>query len=141
MNIGIVGSRRRNTDEDKHMLEEVFSCLVDKDTVVVSGGCKKGGDKFAEELAETYNVPILLHLPDKSKLPRNPQRWHFAEINYERNQWIARDSDILIALVACDRKGGTEDTIKHFIKTYKKPRKNLIIITKAGVEKPYGFDI
>ena len=31
---------------------------------------------------------------------------------FYRNTFIARDSDILIALVAEDRKGGTEDTLK-----------------------------
>jgi len=32
------------------------------------------------------------------------------------NTYIARDSDILIACVSKDRKGGTEDTIKKYLK-------------------------
>jgi len=42
-----------------------------------------------------------------------------------RNTYIARDSDVLIACVADDRIGGTEDTIRKYLKTGKT---NLIII-------------
>ena len=48
-------------------------------------------------------------------MKKNP-RWAYAEINYARNTLIARDADELIAVVAEDRKGGTEDTIKKFLK-------------------------
>jgi predicted Rossmann fold nucleotide-binding protein DprA/Smf involved in DNA uptake len=38
---------------------------------------------------------------------------------YRRNKLIAEESDILIALVAKDRKGGTEHTIKEMLKLNK----------------------
>lgn len=124
--IGIVGSRRRNEVEDFLKVETALKVYfsVYPEITVVSGGCKKGADKFAEDLIEKYNLPKIIHLPDKSKLDpillkKNP-RAAYAIINYERNTLIANDSDILIACVAFDRKGGTEDTIKKYIKMGKK---------------------
>lgn len=138
MHVGIIGSRSRNTNQDKKQVEQVLLKLLEQHgrVTIVSGGCPKGGDKFAEELAHKYQLPIIIHLPDKSKLPANPQSWHFAQINYKRNQWIARNSAILIALVANDRKGGTENTIYHFIKTYKKDISSMYIL-----ENERGFDL
>ena len=110
--IGIVGSRRRNTQSDfnkvKQTLElvmEDFDLTVD-DTMLCSGGCPKGADRFAEEIAKEYGMAILIHYP----------RWrsHGKIAGLLRNTEIANDSDILIACVAGDRKGGTEDTIKKF---------------------------
>ena len=144
MNIGIIGSRRRNTPQDKSQVElallDLFIEQANNVFTIVSGGCPKGGDRFAEELAALYKIPAIIHYPDKSLLPPNPQRWHFAEINYARNSLIARDSDILIALVADDRKGGTEDTIKHFLYTWRKPKECLILLRTPGlVEEGFGL--
>jgi len=117
--IGIVGSRRRDSKADLEVCRKVFLSVYEEGDIIVSGGCKQGGDRFAEIFIKEYNIPedkVIIHYPDKSKLDpekmkRNP-RWAYAEINYARNTLIARDSDILIAVVAEDRKGGTEDTIK-----------------------------
>lgn len=117
MKIGIVGSRRRNEPEDLDILVEFLSKFdLDGDVQFVSGGCPKGADFFAEVIAKSTGIPITIHYPDKSQLPENPKRRDFAQINFERNTLIARDSDILVALVAPDRKGGTEDTIRKFKK-------------------------
>jgi len=71
-----------------------------------------------------------IHFPNEDDLDpvilrKNP-RAAWAIINYARNKLIARDADILIAVVAADRKGGTEDTIKHFRKKFGKTEKQLI---------------
>lgn len=116
MNIGIIGSRRRDTEADLDILIKFLSNMNMDNVTFVSGGCPKGGDKFAEQIASNLRIPIIIHYPDKSTLPVNPQRWDFARINYERNTLIARDADILVALVAFDRKGGTEDTIRKYLK-------------------------
>lgn len=117
--IGIVGSRRRNTDEDKQKVRETLLTFLSTypylGITLISGGCPLGADRFAEELAEELNIPITIHYPNKSNLKSN-SKWAWAEINYARNTLIAQDSDILIACVAEDRKGGTEDTIKKFQK-------------------------
>ena len=123
--IGVIGSRRRNTPKDKAKLKRKLKKMIEvygkKNIKIVSGGCKQGGDKFAEELVDELGLgePII-HYPDKSKLRDDiPPRAAYAQICYARNELIARDSDIIIALVAADRKGGTENTLKHFRKKYK----------------------
>ena len=52
----------------------------------------------------------------------------YAKANYERNTLIARDSDVLIAVVAPDRKGGTEDTIKKWNRFHKETPELLRIL-------------
>jgi len=118
--IGIVGSRRRNSYADYIICRSKFKEIYEEGDSIVSGGCKKGGDLFAEVIAKRYDIPIIVHLPNKNDLNKellkiNP-RAAFAIINYARNDLIAQDADILIAIVAEDRKGGTEDTIKKAIK-------------------------
>lgn len=126
--IGIIGSRRRDSEDDLKKTRSAFQKLTKifgiKNLSIVSGGCPKGGDRFAEIIAKEYDVPIKIHRPDKSKLDpnkmKNNPRWAYAEINYARNTLVAEDSDIIIACVSDDRKGGTEDTIKKFISMKKK---------------------
>ena len=118
--IGIIGSRRRDTKADLAIVTNALYDIFMKGDVIVSGGCKKGGDKFAEIIAEELGAQIIIYLPDRSKLDpdkmkKNP-KWAFAEINYARNTLVAKNSHCLIACVAPDRKGGTEDTIKKFLK-------------------------
>lgn len=118
MKIGIVGSRRRDTKIAKDTIRNEINSLISEGIIIdcfVSGGCKKGADKFAEELALEFNVPIKIFLPDV----KGKERWDYAKACYARNTLVAQDSDILIAVVAEDRKGGTEDTIKKF-KDFKK---------------------
>lgn len=70
---------------------------------IVSGGCPQGADRFAELIAKRYQVPITIHYA----------RWHQLgkRAGFARNGDIAHDADVLIAAVAPDRTGGTEDTI------------------------------
>ena len=118
--IGVVGSRRRNSGEDRQLVYKTIHHLrqrIGGNTILVSGGCPKGADLFAEEYAEIHRLPIIRHLPDHAHLnPNLPPRAQWAVINYARNTLIANDADVLIACVAPDRKGGTEDTIKKFRK-------------------------
>lgn len=116
--IGIVGSRRRNTDMDYAIVEHTFFRVYRDGDSIVSGGCPKGGDDFAEELSKLYRIPIKIHYPEWDK--------HGKVAGFIRNTFIAKDADILIACVADDRKGGTEDTIKKFIKFHGDT--NLILI-------------
>jgi len=114
--IGIVGSRRRDSTVDLEACRRIFLSVYKDGDTIVSGGCPKGGDKFAEIFSKEYNIPITIHYPDKSKLDpeklKKNAKWAYAEINFARNTLIAKDSDVLIAVVASDRKGGTEDTVK-----------------------------
>ena len=109
--IGIVGSRTRNSYKDFLIVSKLFFVIYNKNDIIVSGGCSKGGDRFAEKLADKFDIPITIFKADWS-LGRHA--------GFLRNTDIAKESDILIACVAADRKGGTEDTIKKFKKFHSK---------------------
>lgn len=117
--IGIIGSRRRSSKEDFDICEKSFLEIYQQGDEIVSGGCPKGGDRFAEILAKEYQVPIKIYYAQWDKLGRGA--------GFARNTDIARDSDVIIALVADDRTGGTEDTIKKADKM----GKSLIILSSA----------
>ena len=112
--IGIVGSRRRNSMGDRNIVEAKFNntrkSIPDERVCIVSGGCPSGGDAFAEYIAKKYGETIIIHHPNWSKYGKSA--------GHRRNSLIAKDSDILIACVAEDREGGTEGTIREFLKLY-----------------------
>ena len=114
--IGIVGSRRRNSKEDYNKIVKCFKNIFEDDDEIVSGGCPKGGDKFAEIIAKRFCIPITIYKANW-KLGRHA--------GFFRNTDIAKLSNILIACVGKDRKGGTEDTIKKFVKIHS--GRNLIL--------------
>lgn len=122
LKLGVVGSRRRSSIKDKKILKEFIRLAKEKfqDLILISGGCKQGADKFAEEIALEFNLPIKIYYPDISKLPKNPKRYDFTKINYERNTLIANECEVLIALVADNRLGGTEHVILEVSKLNKK---------------------
>ncbi|MAE81809.1 MAG: hypothetical protein CMB80_03655 [Flammeovirgaceae bacterium] len=106
MKIGIVGSRRRHCKD----LVEALVAEFPQGTVVVSGGCR-GVDSWAAEAAAKRGLGVIVYAPD---LPSgNSPRWEFTKAYFARNKLIAENSDVLYAFVSPDRKGGTENTIKH----------------------------
>ena len=117
--IGIIGSRRRDTEDDYYIVETAFFKVYKPGDRICSGGCPKGGDRFAEIIAKKFDIPILLYKADWKKFGRSA--------GFIRNSDIAQASNILIACVAADRTGGTEDTIKKFLKI--QPAANLILVT------------
>lgn len=124
--IGIIGSRRRNEELDYQCVVHAFTQIYDDNDRIVSGGCPQGGDRFAEVIAQTLGSPILIFYPNWDKFGK------FA--GFKRNSLIAENADVLIACVAGDRKGGTEDTIRKFLKKLGKRedeaiRDNLLILT------------
>lgn len=115
--IGVVGSRRRDSDIDFKLVEEAFLKVYDKGDIICSGLCSKGADRFAVILQQKYEIPFIWY----------PAEWekYGKKAGFKRNTDIAEQSDILIACVASDRTGGTEDTIKKFEKIHK--RKAIIV--------------
>ena len=79
-----------------------------EEVILVSGGCPKGGDRFAEDLAKQLGYEMVIHPADWKRYGRGA--------GFVRNTDIATGSDYLIACVAPDRKGGTEDTVRKFCK-------------------------
>ena len=101
--IGIIGSRRRNTSEDFELCVRKFIELYEDGDEIVSGGCPQGGDAFAEVIAKKFEVPIKIYYAQWKKYGKSA--------GFKRNSDIAMDSTDIIALVASDRTGGTEDTL------------------------------
>ena len=106
MNVGIIGSRRWKSRSAVESLVNTFPA----DTTVVSGGAK-GVDSWAAECARKRGLKVIEFLPD---LPSNGSpRWEYTKAYHARNRQIAEHSEVVYAFVALDRKGGTENTIKH----------------------------
>lgn len=116
MTIGIIGSRRRNTIQDYDKVVDAFLKVYEEGDNIVSGHCPKGGDLFAEQIAQGFGIAIILFPAEWDKYGRSA--------GFKRNSLIALAADTLIACVAKDRTGGTEDTIKK----YKKLGKNDLIL-------------
>ena len=122
--VAIIGSRRRNAPADAKKIEETFFQLLEdrnihpRDAMIVSGGAK-GPDTFGEKLADRHSIAKMIF----------PARWKDLEAEgamiksrgaykynlmagFDRNSFIVDEADAIIAAVAEDRKGGTEDSIK-----------------------------
>jgi hypothetical protein len=115
--IGIVGSRSRDTDADYQQLLEAFTAIYAEGDEIVSGGCPKGGDRFAERIAKEWQVPIKIYYAQWNKLGKGA--------GFSRNTNIADDCNVLIALVTKDRTGGTEDTVRKA----EKANKSIILLS------------
>lgn len=120
--IGVIGSRDRNSPEDFELLRSKFFYVYRDGDSIISGGCPTGGDKFAEDIAnyDLYHYieriydgrkvkapepeVMFVHMPDWELLGRSA--------GFVRNTYIARDCNILLALVSRTREGGVADTIK-----------------------------
>lgn len=103
--VAIVGSRRRT---DLANVEAAVAELP-ADTVVVSGKCA-GPDIWAAAAARRRGLEVVEHEPDLP--PTGSPRWMFTRAYHARNQVVVDDCDRVIALVAPNRKGGTEGTIR-----------------------------
>ena len=118
MKIGVVGSRSRNSEEDYNLVAEALEKLLDKDDVLVSGGCPRGADSFVERLSKTYHLPKpIIHNAE----------WDLYgdSAGPIRNTLIAKESDVLIACLAKGSRG-TKNTIDKFKKYH--PNGKLIIV-------------
>lgn len=104
MKIAVIGSRRR-LDRDSVV---AFVNGLAPEVVVISGACR-GPDRWAVEAAKARGLATEEFEPD---LVGCKQRHDFTKRYYERNQRVIDACDSVVAFVASDRKGGTEDTIK-----------------------------
>ena len=109
--IGIIGSRRRNSQADYALVYNAFVAIYEPGDHIVSGGCPQGGDAFAERIAKHLQIPITIYYAQWDRLGKSA--------GFARNGDIAREANVLLACVAPDRAGGTEDTIKKYLKTGK----------------------
>lgn len=116
--IGIIGARKRDDPHDLFLTTEAFLKVYEQGDWICSGGCPHGGDRFARAIRLSYCTPYL----------EFPANWnlHGKSAGYVRNHDIAKFSDVLIACVTPERIGGTEHTIKEFLKLH--DEQNLIIV-------------
>lgn len=130
----IIGTRRRDTNEDFAQVWKEFCKYYEDGDIIVSGGCQKGGDRFAEIIAKRiganeYNGQLIIHLPKDP--PKGSPYYMWAKSKYERNTLVADESEentIVLACVSPDRKGGTEDTLKKIRKRGKVGASNIRIL-------------
>lgn len=114
----IIGSRRRNDQKDFDDVYKVFKKVYNDGDIIISGGCPKGGDRFAEIIARRLgltekNSKLIIHRPIMP--PKGSPKWMYAQKFYDRNTLVATETEgnsVVIACVSEDRKGGTEDTLK-----------------------------
>ncbi len=104
--VGIVGSRKY--ENRKKIKEFIFKLKTDKgaDTIIVSGGCKTGADRYAKKYAlelglqyqefppfhETWNIYCPKDKRDYGK-PYNVKNF------FARNKIIAAYSDYVVAFI------------------------------------------
>ena len=116
----IIGSRRRDTHSDFVKVHNCFVAIYSEGDMIVSGGCKKGGDRFAEILIKEFKTPKKIF---EAKWRKDGKYNRYA--GFERNTLVAKFGDEVIACVAPDRRGGTEDTIRKFEKFHPKGKVHL----------------
>src|SRR4030042_5809772 len=89
--IGIIGTRQRDTPISFNKVREVFYQIYEEGDWICSGGCPKGADRYAEQLAKVEGIPIILIQPNYKKYKQSAP--------IIRNGDIAKNSDVIIACV------------------------------------------
>ena len=115
--IGIVGSRIY-TNKDK-VSDIVDQCIKKyKEITIISGGAK-GADTLGKEVALEKGLQYIEYNPAHTKWSQysgKPKEWYEKPYNvgqfFERNTFIAEDSDILFAFIPKGHvSNGTQDTV------------------------------
>ena len=108
--IGIIGTRRRDSQQDLNLVRKSLRSILEDDDELASGGCPEGGDRFAEVLAKSWQIPIKIYYAKWNKYGKSA--------GFIRNKLVAKDADILIAVLPKDGSvsKGTQSTIDEFYK-------------------------
>ena len=128
MKVAIVGSRRY--ENKKKIKDFIFKLKKEygEDTIIVSGGCKQGADKYAKkytlELGLQYEEYPPFHEVHNlfCTLPESRYSKPYSVKNFHaRNKIIAGTSDIVVAFIPEDGlSDGTFSTLKYAKKLDKK---------------------
>ena len=116
--IGVIGTRKRNTGEAWKKVDAVLLDIYEDGDWIVSGGCEKGADRFGVKFAKREGTAMLTLFPNYKRYGRGAP--------IVRNGSVAENSDMIVACVmnpedgidrVLERKtGGTEDTLRKFVK-------------------------
>ncbi len=128
MKVGIVGAR---IYENKKRIKDFIFKLKQKygdDTIIVSGGCKNGADKYAKKYALELGVQYEEYPPFHEVhnlycvLPESCYGIPYKVTNYfARNKLIAKNSDYIVAFIPEGHvSNGTNNTLKYAEKFGKK---------------------
>lgn len=115
--IGIVGTRKRDTSAAFKEIRKVFDEIYEEGNWLVSGGCPKGGDRYAEQLAKGEGIPIITFYPNYKKFKGGApiiRNGHIADAASRIIACVMHPEDGIDAVL--ERKGGTEDTLRKFVK-------------------------
>jgi hypothetical protein len=117
--IGIIGTRRRDSTEAYKKVKAKFDEIYEDGDWICSGGCKQGGDRFADKISEKEGIPML-------RFPPAYKKYGSPAALFIRNGHVAENSDEMIACVVSPedgldevlkrKRGGTEDTLRKFMK-------------------------
>ena len=114
----IIGSRSRDSEEDFQLVYDEFKKWYKDGDIIISGGCPKGGDRFAEIIAARLgmtekNGKLIIHRPIKP--PKGSPKYIWAKAFYDRNTVVAYEANHNTVTIACISKtktgGGTGDTL------------------------------
>ena len=114
----IIGSRSRDTSEDFQLVYDEFKKWYKPGDQIISGGCPKGGDRFAEVIASRLgmtekNGQLVIHRPKKPA--QHSPKYIWAKAFYDRNTVVAKEAEDSTITIACISKsktgGGTGDTL------------------------------
>ena len=128
MKIGIVGSRRY--ENKKRIKDFIFKIKQEKgvDTIIVSGGCKDGADRYAKKYALELGLQYEEYPPFHEvhnlycTMPSSRYGKEFSMKNFfARNKIIAGTSDVIVGFIPDGVEGkGTMNTISYAKKFEKK---------------------
>jgi predicted Rossmann-fold nucleotide-binding protein len=135
--IGIVGSRKW---KNKNLIQDaVDQCLAryGNQLTVVSGGAK-GADSLGRQVALEKGLKYIEYNPAHeawNEYSGKPKDWYGKEYKvgnfFERNTFIAEDSDILFAFIPDGHQSnGTMDTVEKA----RKLKKWVVIVTETTVK-------
>ena len=129
--IAIIGTRKRDTSAAFKLVREAFDKIYEEGDWICSGGCSKGADRYAEQLAKAEGIPILIFWP-------NNKKYHFKVAPLIRNGDIAKEATHIVACVmnpedGIDKvlqrtTGGTEDTLKKYAIKLKKSKEKVYLV-------------
>ena len=128
MKIGIVGSRRY---ENKKKIKDFIFKLKQEhgtDTIIVSGGCKDGADRYAKKYALELGLQYEEYPPFHEihnmycTMPESRYGKPYSVKNYfARNKQIAKNSDVVIGMIPEGvTSNGTQSTLDYGTKFGKK---------------------